>query len=250
MRTVIFHYHLFKNAGTSLDAIFKKNFGDKWVTKEFPPNPKANREAVAEWILNEKEAVCFSSHTANLPPPNIKGIKVIPVIFVRHPIDRIVSAYNFESKQADGGFGSVLAKNTTLSGYIETRLSLLHDRQCRNFHTHRFAAFISDPKKSELDRALGAIESLPIVGVVDEFDKSIAFLTELLRKEGFDAFSAVKGVELNVTRPVKEELLQRVDHIVSGLRADVYRKLAEANMDDMALYNRAKDILALYQLDP
>jgi len=34
-RTILIHYHLFKNAGTSLDAVLKENFGDKWITREF-----------------------------------------------------------------------------------------------------------------------------------------------------------------------------------------------------------------------
>ena len=34
-RTIILHYHLFKNAGTSIDAILKDNFDEKWVTREF-----------------------------------------------------------------------------------------------------------------------------------------------------------------------------------------------------------------------
>ena len=45
MKTVILHYHLFKNAGTSLDAAFKENFSEEsgeWVTKEFPAQPSQN----------------------------------------------------------------------------------------------------------------------------------------------------------------------------------------------------------------
>ena len=40
MTKAIFHYHLFKNAGTSLDASLKENFeaGTEWLTEEFPAN--------------------------------------------------------------------------------------------------------------------------------------------------------------------------------------------------------------------
>jgi hypothetical protein len=50
-RTIILHYHLFKNAGTSVDAILKRNFGDKWVTSEFPPMGGNNTALVEEWII-------------------------------------------------------------------------------------------------------------------------------------------------------------------------------------------------------
>src|SRR3546814_7801728 len=93
MRTVVLHYHLFKNAGTSLDKVLQENFGEKWVTREFPrrSNPVVHVREVAEWIMGNPEAVAFSSHTAELPPPVLPGIRVIPLIFIRHPIDRIAS---------------------------------------------------------------------------------------------------------------------------------------------------------------
>jgi hypothetical protein len=51
MKTVFLHYHLFKNAGASLDAALKENFSDadnEWVTKEFPAQPTKNREQVKQ----------------------------------------------------------------------------------------------------------------------------------------------------------------------------------------------------------
>jgi hypothetical protein len=73
MSTVILHYHLFKNAGTSLDVAFKDNFSEEqgeWVTREFPAQLNENREKVKQWIIDNPQARCFSSHTAILPPPS------------------------------------------------------------------------------------------------------------------------------------------------------------------------------------
>jgi hypothetical protein len=109
----------------------------------------------------------FSSHTAILPIPIIKEVKVIPVIFMRHPIDRMASAYSFESKQGGDGFGPVLARNTNLAGYIETRLALGHDQQCRDFHAHRFAAMLGEKQGDEATRAKMAVKQLPFVGLVE-----------------------------------------------------------------------------------
>ncbi|MEP1869056.1 MAG: hypothetical protein ABJJ44_05975, partial [Paraglaciecola sp.] len=166
MTTAIFHYHLFKNAGTSLDASFKENFsGDEWVTNEFPAQPAKNRDLARQWISENPQALCFSSHTAFLPPPNIEGRKLLPVIFVRHPIDRIASAYSFEKKQGGDGFGSVLARNTDIKGYCESRLALGYDRQCKNFHVDRFSDMFPPAFDSELERALKALDVLPFVGL-------------------------------------------------------------------------------------
>lgn len=236
MRTVILHYHLFKNAGTSLDAAFKENFkGDEWVTKEFPAQPNKNREQVRQWIIDNPQAKCFSSHTAVLPVPEIEGIKIIPVIFIRHPIDRIASAYSFEKKQGGNGFGPTLARNTTLSGYIETRLSLVHDRQCRDFHAHRLASMYGENKGSEDARARVALENLPFVGLVEKYNDSLERLEELLAKKGFEDIK-LKPVEANVSRTIKKTIDEKIIDLKAEIDQDVYLMLADANEVDLAIW--------------
>ena len=87
MRTVILHYHYFKNAGTSVDDILARNFPGAWMTGEF--DGMNNHEAVARWIAANPQASAFSSHTAQFPLPAIEGVMVLPVVFLRHPLDRI-----------------------------------------------------------------------------------------------------------------------------------------------------------------
>ncbi|MCL7945142.1 sulfotransferase family 2 domain-containing protein [Marinobacter sp. ATCH36] len=237
MRKVILHYHLFKNAGTSLDAAFKENFADgEWVTKEFPGNPRENREQVAKWIAENPQAKVFSSHTAFLPPPQIEGVKVLPVIFVRHPIDRIASAYTFETKQGGDSFGAVLARNTDLSGYIETRLALPNDRQCRNFHMQRLAMMFGEKQGDEFTRAKKAVQTLPFVGIVELFVDSMARLEQLLQNESFEGIR-LKPVEKNVTRDIKKTVSEKLKEFEERISPEVFVKLMEANQDDLSLYD-------------
>lgn len=232
-RTVILHHHLFKNAGTSLDALLQEQFPGRWETREFPGNQVANRSETAEWIRSCPDAVCFSSHTAVLGV-SVSGVDIIPVVFVRHPIDRIASAYAFEHQQDAHGFGATLARNTTLRGYIETRLSLPRDRQCRNFHTHRFADAV-DSTGSEFERALKAIETLPFVGVVEDFDHSIARLQELLRGRGFGAVT-FGSVQRNMSSGRSRTLDERLERIADDIGAELYATLERVNEDDLAFY--------------
>lgn len=236
MRKIILHYHLFKNAGTSLDATFKENFkGDEWVTKEFPAQPAKNREEVAQWILDNPQAKCFSSHTAFLPPPKLDGIKVLPVIFMRHPIDRIASAYEFERKQGGNSFGAVLARNTDLKGYIETRLSIPSDRQCRNFHMHRFAMMYGEKVGDEFERAKKAVETLPFVGVVENYKESLERLEKWLHKEGFKEISLTLK-EKNVSRTLSKPLKEKLKEVSSKLGEEIYSIFVDANKEDIYLY--------------
>lgn len=239
MRKVILHYHLFKNAGTSLDAAFKENvLPEEWVTKEFPGPPRLNRERVSQWILDNPKAKIFSSHTAPLPPPELDGVKVLPVLFVRHPIDRIASVYAFEAKQGGNSFEAVLARNTSLAGYIETRLAIQNDRQCRNFHMHRLAMMISESEGDEFHRAKRALEILPFVGIVEHFAESMARLERWLRNEGFESFQ-LKPLEENINRDVRRSLADKMTEISAELGKLFYEELELVNKEDLLLYDLA-----------
>lgn len=240
MNKAIMHYHLFKNAGTSLDASLKDNFeGDKWVTAEFPAQPAKNRELARQWVSENPQALCFSSHTAFFPTPEIPGRTILPVVFVRHPLDRIASAYAFEKKQGGNGFGSVLARNTTFSGYCETRLALGYDRQCKNFHVDRFASMFSPAFGSELERAIKAFEHLPFVGLVEEFDKSLVRLESWLKDEGFKDISIVPKTH-NVSRNNQATLEDKLAALEGEIGGEMFALLLEVNADDMVLYEKVK----------
>lgn len=240
MRKVILHYHLFKNAGTSVDELLKTNFPTQWVTREFgAAQHAANVAQVGHWVREEADAIAFSSHTAMLPPPGVDGVEFFPILFVRHPIDRIASAYAFERKQGGDGFGAVLARNTTLKGYIEVRLSVGQDRQCRDFHVARLAQMFRGEEGDETALALRALEALPFVGIVEEFDRSVERMAEWLEPHfpGFHAMPVAK----NVTRDRTATLEQKLEQIKAEIGEECYARLLEANAGDIAVYQAARE---------
>lgn len=246
MRTVILHYHLFKNAGTSLDASLKEAFkkDEHWVTKEFPSKLEDNNKLVKEWILDNPKARVFSSHTAQLPPPDLEkdGVKILPLIFVRHPLDRIVSAYSFEKKQSSNTFGSVLARNTDLSGYINVRLSVKNDRQCRNFHTERLCKMFTVENDNEINKAKKALKALPFVGVVEEYSKSIHILNRWLQTEGFEDIE-LKVTRENISRKQAKTIDEKMIDLKNSMSIEDYDYLVSENSDDLILYQEALDKL-------
>jgi len=168
-RTIILHYHLFKNAGTSVDTILKRNFGDKWVTSEFPPMGGNNTALVEEWIRETPDAIAYSSHTMMGPIPEVEGVRVISFMLLRDPIERIKSAYRFERSQQADTWGAKLAKEHDFEGYVRARLDRPVDRQCRNFQTYRLASLVPGDEP-ELECAYRALEKLTVVGRVEDFD--------------------------------------------------------------------------------
>jgi len=97
-RNVILHYHLFKNAGTSVDKILQRNFPDQWTTREFPGQGGDNSAAVTDWIREDIGSIAFSSHTATGPLPAIPDTRAISPLFLRNPLDRIRSVYQVDRK--------------------------------------------------------------------------------------------------------------------------------------------------------
>ncbi|MCP5325085.1 MAG: sulfotransferase family 2 domain-containing protein [Oceanospirillaceae bacterium] len=235
MRSIIYHYHLFKNAGTSFDDTLISNFPDSlWVTKEFPSDKSENYSQQVDWVNEMKDAVCFSSHSANFPVVSISGVDVLPVIFMRHPIDRIVSAYSFEQKQGGESFGSTLARNTDLKGYIEVRWAIKNDRQCKNFHVDKFSKMFPRSEGSEIVRAKRAVDSLPFVGDVGFYSESLDRLSVLLNDRGFSGIE-LRNVEKNVSRASKS-IEEKMDDLRKVVGDEFYLKLVEENSLDLELY--------------
>jgi hypothetical protein len=229
---------LFKNAGTSLDVLLKKNFPNSWVSKEFTGTAPSRREAVISWILKETDAVSFSSHTAAPLQGEIENVEVFPISFVRHPIDRIASAYTFERKQGYSTFGPTLARNTSLGGYIDIQLSLGHDSQCRNFLLQHFASFSDGVTQDREKRAVKVVDTLPFIGLVEEYAESIEKLSMWL-KPHFPEFQPIV-FEANVTRDVSLPLEERLSLIRQEIGSDLYQKVTDANKADFMLYERVK----------
>jgi hypothetical protein len=177
-RTIILHYHLFKNAGTSVDAILKRNFGDRWVTREFPAMNGNNTALVEQWIRETPEAIAYSSHTMMGPIPQVDGVRVISFMLLRDPIERIKSAYRFERTQDADTWGARLAKEHDFEGYVRARLARPGDRQCRNFQTYRLASLVPGAG-TELERAKQALQELTVVGRVEAFDEAMARLASI-----------------------------------------------------------------------
>ncbi len=230
-RSVVLHYHLFKNAGTSVDVVLEGNFGGDWREAEFPTGRRPNVGDVEAWLAANPTAKALSSHTARGPLPRVPNVSIAPIIFVRHPIDRIRSAYEFERRQKSDKPGPKMAKEADFAGYVRARLAR-RDRQCRNFQTWRLSSF-GRPREPELEEALAALDSLPFVGLVEDFTGSMTRMETYLR-EAFPAFRAF-GAKANVWREGRT-LEERLDDARAELGAELWGELVEANRDDLEVF--------------
>jgi hypothetical protein len=238
-RRVVVHYHFFKNAGTSVDESLKAAFGgNRCIGVE--DDAGLSPAALADFIMGHPDHRVFSSHTAQFPVPQIDGVAILPIVFVRHPIDRIRSVYEFERRDPRNSPAPFkMAKELGLKDYVSWRLS--EDRQIRNFHVTRLARGLSGP--ASLATARKYVRRLPFVGVVDRFEASLAALSQILKQSFSEA--ELKPRHSNVTQDTGLTIKQRIREIRSVLGPDLYREVLRQNHADIVLYRR---IAARYPL--
>jgi hypothetical protein len=222
-RTLIVHYHLFKNAGTSFEG-----------------GPGRERKSVqlTNYLLERPNLLAFSSHTAQLPLPLLQGVSIFPIIFVRHPIDRLRSAYSFERVQNADTLGARIAKENDFAGYLREHLQLTVNRSVRNFQTGRLARNEPAAAGTELERALRALKALPFIGLVEAYDRSLERLETML-KPRFPRFHAFT-VHRNATRPGESSLEDRLAAVEDEIGAELFATICAANADDLEVYSAVK----------
>ncbi|MFC0342332.1 hypothetical protein [Paracoccus niistensis] len=97
MRTVILHYHIYKNAGTSFDHVLTHNFGGRHELFDGPFSFfTIDQDQLDRIIMRRPNAVAFSSHQIVLPAPSSLDYRALAAIFVRNPFLRIASIYRFK----------------------------------------------------------------------------------------------------------------------------------------------------------
>ena len=244
-KAIVAHYHLFKNAGTSVDSILKQNFGTTWRKIEFPiVNRHSNSNLVQDWLTTQQDITAFSSHTAIFPLPILDDTIILPIIFLRHPITRLLSVYKFERQHQKILNRSIkLAREKDFAGYLNKQLNEKNNRSCRNFQTYRLSWLDNSEHRSELERALRGLNSLPVVGIVSQFDLSMELYCQAIAQY-FPSFKT-KSVHKNTTSEPKASLEQKLNVVRQSLDSNTYQRLLDANQDDLKLYEAAKEKLRL-----
>lgn len=241
-RSVILHFHLFKNAGTSVDEILQYNFGDQWTEIEGTKNKKLTTERLVEFIQKNPEYNAISSHTAVINVPEIDNINILPIIFLRHPIDRIRSVYEFERQQDAQTPGAIKAKEGNFCYYMDWRLSTANRHQVYNFHANRLKDFdkFTPVKQTELveKRARQALDKLPFTGLVEKFDASMKKFASLIQLHfpDFETFP----VRANSHSIAGVKLSQRLNNFKTEIGQETYETLVAFNRLDIELYFKVK----------
>lgn len=240
-RPILTHLHLFKNAGTSVDRCLRHNFGDRWGSIDRQPaDGQLTAREVANFLEEHQDLVAISSHHLRPPLSPVGAISFIPIVFLRHPLDRIASAYTFEKRQDGSSPSSAAALEYDLAGWIDFH-NAKGSVQCSNFQTmmlstdrHEDGRLVkADDTAGHLTRARNFLLSLPAFGLVESYRRSWEALYPTISPL-HPSFQVVITRENATAR--NADLAARLNRIEMDLGVERYRELELANAADLELH--------------
>ena len=245
-RTVILHYHLFKNAGTTIDGILNRRFPLQHAQCEGPdPWSSTTPGELLDFALRNPGVKAISSHHAYPPLPKHPGIRFLPIVFLRHPIDRFGSVYSFERRQPRNSRSPsvAIARNGSLADFARWVIGRDATAVCRNFQVVRLAGIQHDMRTArgtpaDLDLARENLSGLPFVGLVESFKESMRELQQYV--EPYIGDIDVSHAPQNVSASRAPTLEERLEHIAEELGPALFRELTEHNALDLLLYREVQ----------
>ncbi len=249
MRNIIIHNHLFKNAGSTFDWSLNRNFSNAFLDHRDDQGMQCGSKYLGPFLLEHPELSALSSHHLKFPLPVLPDVRLFPVVFLRHPLDRVGSVYAFEHKQDSDSLGARMAKNMNFNEYVKWRMQPDVPIVIRNFQTSRcldvpetIKTFITRTlTEADYTNALKQIQGMALVGVVDLYDESMVLFEEHLRP--FFPDIDLSYVKQNITSGRKNSMVERIRSIVNELDLDVTNSMLLQNHFDLQLYLEAGELV-------
>lgn len=240
--SILLHFHIFKNAGSTIEWLLEKNFPKKNLSIDGKnPGEIIQMDKICSILKKKNSIKTVSSHQIRYPIPRNTEFNFIPILFLRHPIDRAFSIYYFKRKETDDSIGSVKARSMNLTEFIEWNLDFKGYMPMKNFQV----LFLSDKvTKEEVDEkdlaiAINRMKTSSIIGIVDRMDESLVIAESFLKQEFPEINLAY--VKQNVSKERKGTIMERLKQSEEELGTDLMERLEECNKLDMKLYHSTNE---------
>ncbi len=246
-RKIVVHYHIFKNAGTSIERSLETVFGDGLFRFETArPDGHLGPEDAEKLIAEQPRLQAVTSHQLHPPLPS-GGFDVFPLVVLREPISRARSAYLFEWQKQLG----LEQPKGTFAHYVEEKLAgrqpgVIADLQVahlsRRLLIDRGLAW-SD-LEAGLELAIEFLDGLPVFGLVERLEESLG-----LFNAGLVEFYGHGRVQLeprrdNTTQDAGLSLHEIHQRMADELGPSLFEELVQRNRFDTELYRWATERFA------
>ncbi len=238
-RPVILHYHIYKNAGSTIGAVLERQFGVFFsALHRNDPNAIISNGELLSFVEHHKTLLALSSHQIRYPKPASDQVEFFDFCFIRHPLDRLFSQYSFLRKAHVDDPLTKVAKTTDLAGFFSFLLDHHPEYACNpqmNLLLHQGHSCLIGPDHFEAARVL--LCDISLLGVVDALDESL-MIAEYALHPYFPRLR-LHYCPQNVTNSQLMTFDQRLEVIRSRCGEELYARLLEANQFDLALWREA-----------
>ena len=248
-RFVILHFHIFKNAGSTLEHILARNFGDDLVAFHGAhDDARLWAEDVLRLLDDHAGIRAITSHHLRYPKPARRDVVVHDICFIRHPLARIRSLYFYGRKLDPAHWLGALAQRHDEKAFVAHLLEVSPD-SVSDVQVHflaQGAAFARPCNHEDLRLAEAIVRDAAVAGVVEMFDESLAAAEYFLRPAfpGIDFAYAPK----NVSSPHPLAHSRTTEELSLSCRQAwgdrLYEAVERLNGFDMALYQAARSEVA------
>jgi len=245
MRFVVVHYHIFKNAGTTVERILEREFPGHFA-RIHGPSPDATLDAddLTAFLDDHPNIQAVTSHHLRYPAPSPRKIVVFDCCFLRHPLDRLDSVYSYFRKIDSTDPLCRNAHRQTPHEFIR-RLLNGSPEQVSNVQVTNLAnrgAFTRPANASDLERAVRTVRNMALPGVVEMFQESMV-AGEYFLRPAFPSIRLSSG-PTNVSRQLAPDASgerEREHRLIQRWGRDLYDQLARMNELDLQLFDQARD---------
>ncbi len=246
MRNIILHSHIFKNAGTTFDYTLKNNFKEDFIDhRDDVDMIDGKQKYLIQYLKKNKSIKALSSHSIHFTAKSNANFNFHQVYFIRHPIERIKSVYNFEKKQGSHtSLGAKMANELNFIDYIEWRMGEDVPATIRNCHT----LFLSGegPQANNVDNKFKAahatLKQLVLIGVVDRYDESMVVFEEYLTQ--YFSNIDLSYIRQNITnKDNKKNVEEKVKEVMDTFNPNLKEIILKKNSYDMKLYEMSNNKL-------
>lgn len=240
---VLLHYHIYKNAGTSIDGMLRQSLGARWDTCECEPEAHTlSSYEIAAFLTERPDLTAVSSHSARPPLP---GQHVHPIVLLRHPIDRARSVYHFARRDPtqpdhhvarDGSFLDYVrwSLGTPGVGVVIRNYQVIHLSAASFRFTNIQAA---EATEADLAETKALLLEWAAFGIVRAFAESCRLFNSAFGSKFPDLRFVSRHENISTDRSITEA--EAIDLARSELGGAGFRMLVEANKLDLDLYRFA-----------
>lgn len=202
MKDLLVHYHIYKNAGSTIDNAIKKSLGKSVLLEldkdvRYKKNEIYDEELIHSIIEQGSECIAFSSHRMTPTVHRSDRYNFLPIVNIRHPLLRAGSVYRYERIRKDEKPGKEYAKELNFSDWLNWSLNQHGYIESRNYQTTLMS--IPDVNKGEkmtsiadISVAKNRLDEMPVVGIVEYFDETCRMLEAYIGNK-FPSFSIGKS---------------------------------------------------------